>query len=830
MNYNYLHLIFLMATMLGFGQVRVVNTTTNVRALGSSAFIDASSTEYLNATANEGKGLLYPRTDLTTFTFSGAPFGLPSNYPTYYDGFVVYNTASSGVALAGGTQGGALFEGFWYYKNTSNTIGGGTWIPIGASGGPTTEGGPGDPDDPNNPNRPKDPKNGDIYVDESTGDLYTYINNQWTNKTTTGNITADTDATIIVTDGTAAALKNVKLKVDASKLKDIPAASIKHGANGQVLTTDSTGKTVWAAADEADIRKVGANNHISSDAGVGGKGTSVGTGANNFAVGSSTLASNTGGGNNIALGTSALASNTEGGNNIALGFQALPANKTGNANIALGANALVLNNEGSGNIAIGILAGRNNTTGSSNIILGQQSEVEDPAGDNQLSIGNLIFGTGLDGHKFPSRLSTGDIGIGIKVPTQKLDVDGGVRIRTLNPGVATDKIVVADATGVLKKLSDLPPASIGSGTEGQVLTTDSTGKTVWKDGAEAIIPKGKNITADADATITVTNGTAAVLKDVTLKVNTANLKDIPAASIKNGASGQVLTTDSTGKTVWKDGADLRKLGTNNHISSDAGVGGNGTSVGTGTNNFAVGNTASGSNITGSNNIAFGFAALLYNQIGNDNFASGYLSLYNAKGSGNIAIGRQSGFNITSGSTNIAIGRGSYVANPTADDQLSIGNLIFGTGLDGYKDVTNKLSTGNIGIGIKVPTQKLDVDGNIKADSFIAPSKTYADYVFEKYLDGVSTINTDYKFKSLAEVERFIKTNKHLPGVTGINELQKDKDGKLLVDIPALAKQSLEKIEELFLHTIEQQKIIEDLEEENEGLKGRLEKIEQALGL
>ena len=351
-------------------------------------------------------------------------------------------------------------------KNTSNTIGGGTWIPIGASGGPTTEGGPGDPDDPNNPNQPKDPKNGDIYVDESTGDLYTYINNQWTNKTTTGNITADTDATIIVTDGTAAALKNVKLKVDASKLKDIPAASIKHGANGQVLTTDSTGKTVWAAADEADIRKVGANNHISSDAGVGGNGTSVGTGANNFAVGSSTLASNTGGGNNIALGTSALASNTEGGNNIALGFQALPANKTGNANIALGANALVLNSEGSGNIAIGILAGRNNTTGSSNIILGQQSEVEDPAGDNQLSIGNLIFGTGLDGHKFPSRLSTGDIGIGIKVPTQKLDVDGGVRIRTLNPGVATDKIVVADATGVLKKLSDLPPASIGSGTEG----------------------------------------------------------------------------------------------------------------------------------------------------------------------------------------------------------------------------------------------------------------------------------------------------------------------------------------------------------------------------
>ena len=167
MNYNYLHLIFLMATMLSFGQVRIVNSVNNTAAQRSSAFIDASSTEYLNATANEGKGLLYPRTDLTTFTFSGAPFGLPSNYPTYYDGFVVYNTASSGVALAGGTQGGALFEGFWYYKNKSNTIDGGTWIAVGSSGGPSVSKGPNVPDS----NHPAHPEKGDVYVDE-TRNLY----------------------------------------------------------------------------------------------------------------------------------------------------------------------------------------------------------------------------------------------------------------------------------------------------------------------------------------------------------------------------------------------------------------------------------------------------------------------------------------------------------------------------------------------------------------------------------------------------------------------------------------------------------------------------------
>jgi hypothetical protein len=134
----------------------------------------------------------------------------------------------------------------------------------------------------------------------------------------------------------------------------------------------------------------------------------------------------------------------------------------------------------------------------------------------------------------------------------------------------------------------------------------------------------------------------------------------------------------------------------------------------------------------------------------------------------------------------------------------------------------------LGIGTNAgPTsnnERLFVNGGIRTTSNI-----YADYVFEEYLEGSSTLNSDYKFKSLKEVESFIKVNKHLPGVTGIKDLQKTELG-YSYNLTELSIQSLEKIEELYLHVIEQQKIIEDLKIKNEALKVRLHKIETALGL
>ncbi|MGN7757221.1 hypothetical protein ACTJIV_07065 [Chryseobacterium sp. 22532] len=120
-------------------QVRFTNRDANSSSINSSAFIDASSAVNNNATSNVGKGLLYPRTDLSTFTaFGGSPVGIPNSYPTFYDGFVVYNTKVGDTAGVGATQG-TLTAGFWYYDNKSKTINGGTWKPLGENPGNTSD-------------------------------------------------------------------------------------------------------------------------------------------------------------------------------------------------------------------------------------------------------------------------------------------------------------------------------------------------------------------------------------------------------------------------------------------------------------------------------------------------------------------------------------------------------------------------------------------------------------------------------------------------------------------------------------------------------------------
>jgi nitrogen fixation protein FixH len=122
---------FLSACINTYSQVRISNSINNTAAANSSAFIDASSNTAYNQSANVGKGLLYPRTDLTSFTaFSGVPTGVPTSYPTLYDGLIVYNTANSGVAGVGSTDG-TLCRGFWYYENPTSSLNGGVWKRVG---------------------------------------------------------------------------------------------------------------------------------------------------------------------------------------------------------------------------------------------------------------------------------------------------------------------------------------------------------------------------------------------------------------------------------------------------------------------------------------------------------------------------------------------------------------------------------------------------------------------------------------------------------------------------------------------------------------------------
>lgn len=75
-------------------------------------------------------------------------------------------------------------------------------------------------------------------------------------------------------------------------------------------------------------------------------------------------------------------------------------------------------------------------------------------------------------------------------------------------------------------------------------------------------------------------------------------------------------------------------------------------------------------------------------------------------------------------------------------------------------LTNLSISGNVGIGIYEPTEKLSVNGNIKAKKLIVNQSNWPDYVF----------SNDYNLLPISKLEEFIIKNKHLPDIPSEKEL------------------------------------------------------------
>ena len=134
------------------------------------------------------------------------------------------------------------------------------------------------------------------------------------------------------------------------------------------------------------------------------------------------------------------------------------------------------------------------------------------------------------------------------------------------------------------------------------------------------------------------------------------------------------------------------------------------------------------------------------------------------------------------------------------------------------------TTGNVGIGTSnTQGYMLAVAGNVVAESVkVELEGNWPDFVFEK----------EYELLGLLEVESFIKKHGHLPNVPSAEEIKKDG-----INLGQMDAKLLQKIEELTLHAIQQQKEIERLKATNEklneqnkliqALMDRLEKMENA---
>jgi hypothetical protein len=201
----------------------------------------------------------------------------------------------------------------------------------------------------------------------------------------------------------------------------------------------------------------------------------------------------------------------------------------------------------------------------------------------------------------------------------------------------------------------------------------------------------------------------------------------------------------------------------------------------------------------------------------------------------------------------------YFPNPDNNSKwnriIAKNQLSFNAGNRGVNDNDNVSDlhisvSGNVGIGIVRPNEKLTVAGNLKIDKdkngnnsklfinanpdsinaiiknkysafitggvlsedfAIGPKSSWADHVF----------NSDYPLQSLNEVESYIQTHNRLPDMPSAAEVQKN--GYTLHDMNV---KLLQKVEELTLYSIEQNKEIEQLKKVVSSYETLLEKVNQ----
>jgi hypothetical protein len=122
-----------------------------------------------------------------------------------------------------------------------------------------------------------------------------------------------------------------------------------------------------------------------------------------------------------------------------------------------------------------------------------------------------------------------------------------------------------------------------------------------------------------------------------------------------------------------------------------------------------------------------------------------------------------------------------------------------------------INNGNVGIGTINPTSKLTVAGNINSREVKVTVDAGADFVFEE----------NYALPSLDSVHQYIKENKHLPEIASAAEMKKDG-----INLSEMNIKLLQKVEELTLYMIEQNKKIKNQQKENNIQYKRIETLEK----
>ena len=596
------------------------------------------------------------------------------------------------------------------------------------------------------------------------------------------------------------------------------------------------------------------------------------TGSRNIAIGHRTLGNSFIGNGNTAIGYSALPTAT-GDNNIAIG-QVTPRNLiTGSSNIFIGNETAVNLFNGNYNVFLGNvklnsgvttdkMAGDNlektviiaDGRGNQKMIMSSNGNVGIALGNNILPnnrldvSGGVVIGksytpkaSSFNGFIAPTNglLVEGKVGIGNSNPTSKLEIThgtngfSGLRFTNLTSNVQltagqiSDKFLSVNQYGdvVLQKMATATVSSNQLTSAGNIMTSNVASLS----SSAPIINSISNVITPFNQLITTVNGVSSAPVNLPefdfSELDESTINELQTISI----SGNIITLSNDGGSITlptledTDEQSLSLSGNTLSISNGNSVtlptledtdeqslsltgntlsisNGNSVTLPTYTDTDDQLLTLTGNTLSISNGNSVTFPTL--------NFTNGT----NTTISGNGTVSNPYQINTTNVDTSI------YANNGEIDQATTINNnrIVDMNNSNIWFNSANSTSNGKIYIGASAtyPTNtgeyKLYVEGGIlteKVKVALRSTSNWADYVFAD----------DYKLMPLHDVEKFINANNHLPGIKSATELVQNG-----LDVAEMQAKQMEKIEELTLYVIQQEKKINEQKEVIEKYNAELE--------
>lgn len=414
-------------------------------------------------------------------------------------------------------------------------------------------------------------------------------------------------------------------------------------------------------------------------------------------------------------------------------------------------------------------------------------------------IGNDIFNT-----------NTGNVGIGTYTPQYKLDVLGDARIsNNLFVGggiVITDKV---DASTEVKT-GDVIVNGFGTfngGARFAGVLTATQGIMFDNAGSKGIsFTSGTGGNPDVYSFGRLGGGTGPVVNPCFAPVGPTSLTRWEFPGVMQIYSADNAGNYVTGKTIltmasWGDGSSLDVAGGNPGSLLIDYFCGKDVAICTGSLGGIV---SMGNQVSMANSARIGYDGT------NPIDVTTALSIFNGSRDGIKFTSPYNNTKLISISNSNLPGVSPFLVNGDGTSQINTFNTSEAFAIKGYDGINfNKVLSingdGRTSIGDSyIPTgYMLAVKGKIISEEVVVELRgNWPDYVFNK----------EYKLIPLKDLETFIKNNKHLPNIPSAKQITKDG-----VPVGDLVKKQMEKIEELTLYMIDQQKQIDELKKQVETL-------------